>query len=85
MAVTTNRQKDEFAALVANAVETAVGTCLDTTLPYTNLTTGLPTAGTRKVTRAQVLKAIARVALKKSTQGAYRREMATNPPLTPGV
>lgn len=85
MAVTTQRSKDEFAALVDNSIETAVRTCLDTTLSYISPTTGLPTAGTRKVTRAQVLKALARRALRKSTQGAMLREMANTPPFTPGV
>ena len=62
MAETTVRTRDEFVALADAATETAIATCLDTTF----------TGGIRKVTRAQVLKALVRRALRKSTQGAMR-------------
>ena len=80
MAITTSRTKDEFTALVDASLEVAIATCMNTTLPANT-----PGGATRKVTRAQVVKAIARRALRKGTQGAMRPEMGTNPPVTPGA
>jgi hypothetical protein len=83
MAVTTARTRDEFMWLLGNAAETAISTCLDTQLTYVDRTTGLHTPGTRKVTRSQVAKALARVLLRKATQGAMRPEMRNTPPSFP--
>jgi hypothetical protein len=76
---TTTRTRDMFTVLVDTALETAVTTCLNATL-----VTPTGAGAVRAVTRPQVLKWIARRALRKSTQGAMRPEMAITPPLTPG-
>jgi hypothetical protein len=80
MAITTTRTKDEFIALCDNALETAINTCMNTTLvPASGVT------AVRKVTRAQVCKTLAQRAMRKSTQGAMRREVLTSPAVTPGA
>jgi hypothetical protein len=80
MAITPTRTKDEWIALCDNALETAIATCSNTTLvPASGVT------ATRKVTRAQTCKMLARRALRKATQGALRVEVLTSPAVTPGA
>ena len=59
---TTSRTRDEFTLLVDTALNTALDMVIGTTLSG-----GTPT---RKITRAQAWKAIARRAMRKTTQGA---------------
>ena len=80
MAETTQRTKDEWVALVDNAIETAITTASNTTLK-----TAGGVSGIEKVTRAEVLKLFVRRAVRKGTQSGMRREMATFPVLTPGT
>ena len=54
MAITTTRTNDEFVALVDQSLETAITTCLNTTL-----VSSAPGGAVRKVTRAQVVKTMA--------------------------
>ena len=78
MAITTTRTPDQFVALCDQALETAITTCLNTTL-----VSSAPGGAVRKVTRSQVVKTLARRAMRKTTQGAMR--ISTSPVVTVGV
>ena len=55
MAITKTRTNDEFVALCDQALETAITTCMDTTL-----VSSAAGGAVRQVTRAQGVKALAR-------------------------
>ena len=80
MAITKTRTADEFVALADQALEVAITTCMDTTL-----VSSAPGGAVRKVTRAQVVKALARRMLRKATQPGMRKEVSTSPVVTVGV
>ena len=80
MAITKTRTNDEFIALADQALETAITTCMNTTL-----VSSAPGGAVRKVTRAQVVKALARRMMRKATQPGMRSEVATSPVVTVGV